>query len=196
METITTKIYPKSPGIYAIINQKTKRVYVGSTKNLYRRLIHHRHQLNTNTHGNPHLQNSFNKYGIENFRIKILEETKDEEKLFQLEEKWAQKADYTYNIRTIEKTKFGWTRKVSYETRRKLSKIKKGKTPANFEKMQQKRWKKVAKIVNDEIVEIFNSCAEAARSLNMQPKTFHQYIGRQLKQKSKYFNKDTRFEYI
>ena len=128
------------------------------------------------------------------FIIEILEYciVKD---LYQREEFYCNKYTDLYNIRTIEQTSFGFKRVTSEETRRKLSEAKKGKCPSNFKDMQKCRWRKIAKIVDNEIVEIIDSCAEAARSLGMEGKAFHQYIGRILKQHSKYFSKNTRYEY-
>jgi len=54
-------------GIYLIINSITKIVYVGQSSNLYKRLSVHKNKLKKNIHNNVYLQNSYNKYRIENF---------------------------------------------------------------------------------------------------------------------------------
>lgn len=59
-------------GIYMIINNKTGDRYMGSTINFRSRFITHKTLLYNNKHHNRHLQNSFNKYGAENFELKIL----------------------------------------------------------------------------------------------------------------------------
>jgi group I intron endonuclease len=61
-------------GIYKIINKINGKYYVGSAKNIRSRWNGHRHLLNKNIHKNPHLQNSWNKYGIDNFEFIIIEE--------------------------------------------------------------------------------------------------------------------------
>ena len=60
-------------GIYKITNIITGKIYIGSSLNLYDRLIQHRNNLRINRHENNYLQLSYNKYGEENFRFTILE---------------------------------------------------------------------------------------------------------------------------
>lgn len=55
--------------IYFIINQKTKERYVGQTTNFNRRKQEHLLKLREGRHPNLKLQNSFNKYGEEAFKI-------------------------------------------------------------------------------------------------------------------------------
>lgn len=57
----------KSPGIYAIMNVETGVVYVGSSKNVVRRIKSHLYELKLNKHNNPYLQHAFNKYGESKF---------------------------------------------------------------------------------------------------------------------------------
>lgn len=67
---------PCSSGIYAIVFQDRKR-YVGSSVNIHRRLLQHINDLVKSKHCNPKLQRYFNKYGIDNFSIRILELTQN-----------------------------------------------------------------------------------------------------------------------
>jgi len=60
------------PGVYEIINLNNNKKYIGSTKNLYSRYKQHLEGLLKNEHDNPHLQGSFNKYGIDTFIFKII----------------------------------------------------------------------------------------------------------------------------
>lgn len=73
---VNTKI--NVSGIYMIQNINSKKVYIGSALNIYKRIfgassISHLKALSTNTHGNRHLQNAYNKHGIDAFKFKILE---------------------------------------------------------------------------------------------------------------------------
>lgn len=68
-------------GIYCIENLITNKQYIGSSKDIYHRLKRHLCDLRKQRHGNPHLQNSFNKYGEEAWVSKILEICCEEELL-------------------------------------------------------------------------------------------------------------------
>lgn len=60
-------------GIYKIICMVDKKIYLGSAKNLNKRWKRHLNDLKNKKHVNTHLQRSFDKYGIENFRFEIIE---------------------------------------------------------------------------------------------------------------------------
>jgi group I intron endonuclease len=61
-------------GIYAIRNLVTNKLYIGKSKNIYKRIHQHIYSLKNNTKNeNPYLQNSFNKYGIDFFEYFVLE---------------------------------------------------------------------------------------------------------------------------
>lgn len=61
-------------GIYEIKNTITGKRYIGSAaKTFKKRWNLHKWQLKKNNHHNSHLQNSWNKYGADNFEFKILE---------------------------------------------------------------------------------------------------------------------------
>jgi len=59
-------------GIYCIENLKNGKKYIGQTINLERRKHEHFSLLKRNHHSNTHLQSSYNKYGEENFKFRIL----------------------------------------------------------------------------------------------------------------------------
>jgi group I intron endonuclease len=63
----------KKSGIYKILNRINGKYYVGSTKNFNKRWNSHKANLNKHTHTNIHLQNSYNKFGKENFEFHIVE---------------------------------------------------------------------------------------------------------------------------
>lgn len=60
-------------GVYCIRNIVNNKIYVGSSKNLYRRLHTHYLRLENKTHINSHLQNAYNLYSSEKFEVEILE---------------------------------------------------------------------------------------------------------------------------
>ena len=77
-------------GVYQIRNRVTNKVYVGSSKKLEERKNSHFRELRKGCHSNAHLQNSFIKYGEENFIFEIIEFCKLEER-FDIEQYWIDK---------------------------------------------------------------------------------------------------------
>lgn len=59
-------------GVYEIRNIATGDFYIGSSSNIERRLYDHRRKLSNNRHINPHLQNSWNKHGADNFTFETI----------------------------------------------------------------------------------------------------------------------------
>lgn len=59
-------------GIYKITNRINRKIYIGSSINISKRLKEHLRCLLRNTHRNSKLQNAVNKYGIENFDFSVL----------------------------------------------------------------------------------------------------------------------------
>jgi group I intron endonuclease len=64
-------------GIYKIENIINKKVYIGSSENISRRLTSHIYLLNKNSHHSTPLQKAWNKYGKEAFTFTILEICKE-----------------------------------------------------------------------------------------------------------------------
>ncbi len=71
MDKITKEL--KVSGIYCIENITNHKTYIGSSKNIYQRLLKHFALLRHNKHQNAHLQSAWNKYGESSFRWFILE---------------------------------------------------------------------------------------------------------------------------
>ncbi len=67
--------------VYKIENKITNDIYVGSAINLTKRKYYHLYDLKNNKHHSIILQNSYNKYGEENFGFSILEEVYEKENL-------------------------------------------------------------------------------------------------------------------
>lgn len=78
METMRDKVETNLPdgviGIYCIKNRINNKVYIGQSINIRTRWYNHRKELDGNRHHNEHLQNSWNKYGRENFVFNVIEE--------------------------------------------------------------------------------------------------------------------------
>lgn len=64
--------YKKRSGIYLIICSGNSKVYVGSSVNLYKRLLEHARLLRGGKHHCLYLQRSYDKYGSESFRGEVL----------------------------------------------------------------------------------------------------------------------------
>lgn len=65
-------------GIYTIKCLNTNKLYIGSSKNIYKRWSSHRGELRRTVHFNSSLQKSWNKYGEEAFEFKLIKECKPE----------------------------------------------------------------------------------------------------------------------
>jgi group I intron endonuclease len=129
MESNSKSIYGIS-GIYQIVNLITEKRYVGYASNIGVRWNGHKYDLRNKKHGNPYLQKAWNKYGSENFRIKLLQEcSKDKLCLYE---------DYWVKILKTEDREFGYNLKEtdpngkagqSQETIEKLKISHKGRRP-------------------------------------------------------------------
>lgn len=63
----------KITGIYCIENTINHKKYIGMSRDINRRWSEHKAELNTCTHDNQYLQNSWDKYGKEKFIFHIIE---------------------------------------------------------------------------------------------------------------------------
>lgn len=92
--------------------------YIGSSNNLRKRSKDHLRDLSNNKHFNPHLQNSWNKYGEDNFKFYVLE-LADPESLTETEQSWINKfdSDCLYNTAPVANSMLGFRR--SEETKDK-----------------------------------------------------------------------------
>jgi len=94
-----------SCGIYKIENLVDKKIYIGSSVNLENRNYKHFWMLDKNIHDNNHLQNSYNKFGKENFKYSIIEEC-DSSLLIEKENYYislyrSNDTNYGYNLATV-----------------------------------------------------------------------------------------------
>ena len=79
-----------------IENMINHKKYIGQSKDIHLRWIHHKADLRCGTHHNIHLQSSWNIYGEENFRFSIIEETTLDE-IDNREKYWISYYDSYYN---------------------------------------------------------------------------------------------------
>ena len=92
-------------GIYKIENLKNNKIYIGSSVNLKNREYQHFWLLKKNIHYNNYLQNSYNKYGKNNFSFDIIEVCLFDE-LIEKENFYIKKYDsnnsiFGYNLSTV-----------------------------------------------------------------------------------------------
>jgi len=93
-------------GIYSITQLSTGKRYIGSSVHIKRRWVSHTSALNRNLNSNPHLQNSWNKSGKDDFLFEIIEDSIPENLLEDKENEYIVKfeiADKDTNIFNSEK---------------------------------------------------------------------------------------------
>ena len=127
MEKVTREL--KVSGIYCIENISNHKTYIGSSKNIYQRLLKHFALLRHNKHENPHLQSAWNKYGEDSFRWYILELC-DNSELAKLEQQCIDLFGAEYNI----------TRIVERNILSKESRIKQGNTRRRLHEEGKLEW--------------------------------------------------------
>lgn len=123
-------------GVYAIVNIKTEKFYIGSAVKLSRRKSEHLSDLRRGKHDNRHLQHSYNKHGEECFIFKVIEYVEDENKLLDIEDNWIKQykpLGVTYNIREESSSNLGM--KHSDEAKRKMSLVKQNMSDETKRKM-------------------------------------------------------------
>lgn len=100
--------YIKISGIYKITNLINKKSYIGSAKSLFARFVTHKNLLKRNKHFNLHLQSSYNKYGINNFKFEIL--------LYCSLEELENKEEFMIQLFRSNNRKFGYNKRLNCET--------------------------------------------------------------------------------
>lgn len=90
-------------GIYKIVNLKSGKFYLGSSKNIKRRWGIHKSALRNNRHHCVYLQRSWNKHGEQNFLFELIKEMPNavESELFNEEAKLILELNPQYNIGAV-----------------------------------------------------------------------------------------------
>jgi group I intron endonuclease len=118
-------------GIYKITNIVNDKIYIGSALNISKRWSIHKRQLLLNKHHSIKLQRSYDKHGINNFKIDIIEEC-DIEILIEREQYFIDlynSYNTGYNCSPTAGSTLG--RKASAEQIKRMSISRKGLTPWN-----------------------------------------------------------------
>lgn len=116
-------------GVYEIRNLVNNKLYIGSSVDCEYRWRLHQRDLRNKKHHAPHLQFSFNKHGVKNFKFSILERA-DVPILLAREQHWIDatqccNGEFGYNTLITAGSPLG--HKHSEATRKKISEIQKGK---------------------------------------------------------------------
>lgn len=91
-------------GIYCIENINNNKKYIGQSVDIKSRWRCHKYKLNNNIHQNEYLQNSWNKYGKDNFVFSVLEycviEQLDEKEIYYINLYKSENREHGYNLKS------------------------------------------------------------------------------------------------
>ena len=175
----------KISGVYCIINNVNNKMYIGSSVNIIRRIKKHFNDLEKNIHGNQHLQNSYNKYGKENFSYEILEICF--ENIKEKEQMYIDKYDFDLELYNKAKTTFCPMegRFHSEETKEKWSKDRKGKTKSEETRKKMSIASKGHEGAKGELNGMFGRKHTDETRKKMGDNRRGKYIGRKLSEETK-----------
>lgn len=111
--------------VYCIENIYTNEKYIGSSNHFKRRESLHKHDLKFNKHHSYKLQESYNKFGNDKFKIVILEILDNDDKLKQREQFYIDKLMPVFNISKYSDSTLGTKR--TDETKAKIGEKSKGR---------------------------------------------------------------------
>lgn len=112
----------KKSGVYMLINNINKEIYIGSSLNLTRRMASYYYYTNSEKSSKMVIIRAMKKYGLESFSVGILEFCKQDSKVcLNLEQKWLDHYKLNYNVLSVAGNSFGF--KHSLETITKLKEM-------------------------------------------------------------------------
>ena len=188
----------KNCGIYKIENITTKKVYIGSSKEINKRLKRHIFDLNRNRHYNEYLQNSINKYGIHNHSFTVIEYCEDNSD-FYLTSRESYYVDYYKSC----DPDFGFNLVIPNRNSEnncnpnyinKLSIAKKGIVPKNIDILREKQKRPILEYENDILIKEYGSCKEAGEFLDIDYKLINNVLTKKVKSLRKYPNKTWKYK--
>jgi group I intron endonuclease len=143
-------------GIYMIRNTINKKVYIGKSKNIYKRINQHIYDLNKkdNRKENSYFINSWKKYGKDAFEYIVLEYLKLEEDILSKKELYWMKVfksldrNFGYNLRS-DSDSIMITHK---DTSKKISERLKKEWLNGFRKIIQKNYQIIGKIIQKGLI--------------------------------------------
>lgn len=180
MDTIAQ--YKTTVGIYAIVNSKNGKVYIGSTTDFKRRWREHRGCLRGKYHDNPHLQSAWNKYGEVVFEFGILEYLDNPEDIHLAEQFWMDvyreegRILYNYGLAAYN-SRLGCA--MSEETRRKIGKAFKGRRLSEEHKRKLKEARKKRPPVSEESRRKMSEAHKGKSVLGVNAKLYPAFIHRE-----------------
>ena len=139
----------KLTGIYKITNTVNEKVYIGSSVNINIRWRQHLSTLKNNKHHSVKLQNSVNKYGLDNFKFDVIEECA-KDMLLQREQYYLElfnSFNDGYNC-SMNSTNPMLGRKHSEVTKKLMSKLNSGKNHPSYGKKHTEEYKRYMKLIN------------------------------------------------
>lgn len=83
---------PNRSGIYGIQHVPSRKLYIGSSANIGKRVYEHMRLLKKGIHKNEHLQSAFTKYGAPSFKCFVIEDVEDKSQLFAVEREYIHEA--------------------------------------------------------------------------------------------------------
>lgn len=125
--------------IYKIVNTINNKIYIGQTVNFIKRKSEHFVKLSKSIHVNSYLQNTYNKYGVDAFIFKIIEEC-EINILTEREQFYIDSLKPEYNICKIAATTLGIKHTIE-QNKAKSDRQKGKKKHENFGKIQHDRLK-------------------------------------------------------
>lgn len=137
-------------GIYKILCLETDKFYIGSAKNLRKRIYEHQRQLKNNKHPNRYLQFSWNKYSGWKFVFLVVECIEDVKQLTQREQFYIDTLKPEYNLTPTANSMLGFkhsdeTKKIISEKAKNISEETRAKMKAHIFSDEHKRKMSVAR---------------------------------------------------